>query len=180
MLEEGRVKYLEKEFVIRNNLVDMVKIYRSYIDFRSNYNLNILSINGRNSDTSEARISIQEMAYLILDNIPDTTYIFKNQQGEEIKTAYYLKSDYYNEVEQSYRNTGEDLSIIERNIRVLKDNKLIGSVCSLMALCIDMMILFVGIILPENTIFWKEKMKYSREDMQKILSNLFNKPTRRK
>lgn len=182
MIEEGRVKYLENKFRVQNNLIDMVKVYRSYIDFQSNYNLsisNILSINGRNTEMSEARICIQGNAYTILSYIPDTTYVFENQQKEEIKTAYHEKNDYYNKIEQNYRNTGADLSTIEKNIRVFVGNKLIGIMCALMALSIDMMILFVGIILPKNTVFWREEMKYSREDMQRILSNLFNRPRRR-
>lgn len=82
--------------------------------------------------------------------------------------------DIYGELTQIRMSASPNMSNLEKGLRTFLDHKIVGITCALMAFLIDLMILFVGIILPPDIDF--ESDKYTKEDKKKMLSNLFNKP----
>lgn len=171
--------------LLTNNLWDMVKVYRSYQIYRNKYkdaiNL-ILGVEAADQGAyQKAYGQIELYVRDLLKTLPDTEYAFYDEKDTAILTTSLPRSDYYSTLETLRRNTDPGLSQIEKNIRTFVDNKLVGIICSSMALLIDMMILFVGIILPKNIhIQHGSNGKYSEQDVRMILSNLFNKPISRR
>lgn len=173
-------KYLNANDV-NNNLKTMLNVYREYVDFNYTYEDNVKKILGIESDDAmydEERNEIKDMAQEIIISIPATQYVFRNQDGSEVSTEFLDMSEYHHEIELYFRNSDSNLNIIEKNIRTFIGNKLIGITCALLAVLIDMMILFVGLIIPKDIDFWDEN-QYSKTDKRKILSNIFNKPIKR-
>lgn len=160
-----------------NNLWIMAKTYREYQEFRYLYLDTIDSIMNENvadETYKEAQTRMEESAQKLLTTIPETGYIFTDSNGGEIKTRRYSVGDIYGELTQIRMSASPDMSNLEKGLRTFLDHKIVGITCALMALLIDLMILFVGIILPPDINF--ESETYTAEDKKKILANLFNKP----
>lgn len=173
----------EEKSALSNNLWDMLQTYHSYLMYINQYSdikNEILGISLEQELYTDAYLEMQKYLYEFLQLLPETQYVFYSTVGTTIQTRRLPISDYYSTAETLKRNANPDLSLIEKNIRTFIDNKLVGIVCALMALLIDMMILFVGIILPKD-IHLKSSLsgKYSEQEIRRILSNLFNKPIRR-
>ena len=167
---------------LSNNLWDMIQVYHSYITYLNQYrNIEnqILNITVAQDSYTAAYTDMQAHIYTFLRSLPETKYTFSNKNGSAIQTQQLPVSNYYSTIEVLKRNANPDLNEIEKNIRTFVDNKLVGIVCALMALLIDMMILFVGIILPKDIRLHSRTTKYSEQEVRRILSNLFNKPIRR-
>ncbi len=184
-IEKARIKLadINSDYNPVNNFEDMIEVYRDYVRYKNQYSNNIDQILGvvAGQDTYETELEqIQTYAYELLSSLPETQYVFYNEGNDAIRTDVLAKGDYYSTLEVLKRNANPSLSPIERNIRTFIDNKMVGIVCALMALIIDLMILFVGIILPKDIYLQKNlKSKYSEQEVRRILSNLFNKPIRR-
>lgn len=168
---------------LKNDLGDIITVYWKYKKYKRQFYIlenQILETNVERGQYDKSYRLIQSYAYKLLMYLPDTNHIFYGANNEIIKTSDLSRSDYYSAMENMKRNINPDLSVIERNIRTFVNNKLIGSVCALMAILIDMMILFVGIILPREICYpSNEKGKYTEHEIKRIMSNLFNKPIRR-
>lgn len=167
--------------MLTNDFGDMINVYCGYKEYKTNYSYildEILGVSVKDEQYVAAYNMIQELCYELLRELPETKYVFYSKDNESIQTESLYKSDYYSKLESLKRNANPSLSQIEKNIRTFIDNKLIGIVCALMAVLIDMMILFVGIIIPKGTDFRKER-PYSDYEIRQKLSNLFNKPIRR-
>jgi len=162
-----------------NNFGDMVDVYHGYQIYRNQYSekfTQILETATELESYEEAYQHIQVYAYDVLKNLPETSYNFKIEGGV-LQTKNLQESDYYSVVEKLKRNANPNLGQVEKNIRTFINNKMMGCLCALMALLIDMMILFVGIIIPQGISFDnRSNGRYSDEDVKRILSNLFNKP----
>ena len=173
----------EKNNTLSNNLWDMLQVYHSYMIYMNQYSNienQILNITVDSELYTDAYKKMQAHIYEFLRSMPETKYVFYNAKGMSIQTQHLPISDYYSTAETLKRNANPDLSLIEKNIRTFIDNKIVGIVCALMALLIDMMILFVGIILPKDIHLHSYlSEKYSEQEVRRILSNLFNKPIRR-
>lgn len=202
-MEEARLNLPEdsKKDILSNNLWDMIEVYHGYQTYRNRYSeiedqiLNLYVETGtgmKEEDDAESYEKIynqiQSYTYELLGCLPETKYIFFNSKQEAteeatqeaIQTKALPKSNYYSTVESLKRNANPGLSEIEKNIRTFVNNKMVGITCALMALLIDMMILFVGIILPKDIHFYNNSTgKYSEQEIRRILSNLFNKPIKR-
>lgn len=173
--------------VLSNNLWDMVEVYRGYQMYRNRYSeiesqiLNISVETGSEVELYEQTYNqIQSYVYELLGCLPETKYTFFDSDNSKLHTKDLPKSNYYSTVESLKRNANPGLSQIEKNMRTFINNKMVGVTCSLMALLIDMMILFVGIILPKDVQFYNNPSgKYSEQEIKRILSNLFNKPIKR-
>lgn len=170
----------EDEITEDNNLKDMIILYISYNKFQNIYEDSINTILSMITEAEQYDVNrheIRNQAYTVLENLPLEKYVSKNDN--KTKKSSLQKSDYYSKVELLYRNADQNINSVERSIRTFIDNKLIGITCAVLALLIDMMILFVGLILPKDIHFWDKHDNYSEQDIKKLLSNLFNKPIRR-
>lgn len=169
--------------ILSNNLEDMIEVYRGYIEYRNQYSdieNQILGITVEQGLYEDAYNQMQSYIYELLRCLPETSYTFYDLENVVIQTTSLPKSDYYSTVEGLKRNASPSLSQIEKNMRTFINNKMVGVTCALMALLIDMMILFVGIILPKDIHFHNNSAgKYSEQEISRILSNLFNKPIKR-
>lgn len=166
---------------MNNNLYEMIDSYCSYLDYQSLYREGINSVLNVevNSETyKEGYDSIQLSIYDLLQNLPRTDYEFYNLDNQLVRTRELPRSDYYSTAEKLRRNANPDLSQSEKNIQSFISNKPLAIMCATMALLIDMMILFVGIILPKDINF-ESNSKHSEQEIKRRLSNLFNKPIRR-
>lgn len=166
---------------MNNNLYEMIDSYCSYLDYQSLYREGINSVLNIevNSETyKEGYDSIQLSIYDLLQNLPRTDYEFYNLDNQLVRTRELPWSDYYSTAEKLRRNANPDLSQSEKNIQSFISNKPLAIMCATMALLIDMMILFVGIILPKD-INLESNSKHSEQEIKRRLSNLFNKPIRR-
>lgn len=160
-----------------NNLWTMARIYREYQEFRYLYFETIDQIMDTqviDNAYEEAQTSIQDLAQVLLNSLPDTGYIFKSNEGEDIKTKVFSMGNLYGKLVQIRISSTVDMGDVEAGLRIFIDNKIVGITCALMALFIDIMILFVGIILPPDVDF--EATTYTSEDKKRIMANLFNKP----
>lgn len=183
-VEEARIRLLaastNTERILENDISDMIQVYRGYKDYRNKYGQIFQKIQGvspNGENYQEAQEKIEKYAYEILQALPETSYIFYGKENNMLQTFNLSESNYYNSIEILKRRTNPDISQTEKNIRTFVDNKMLGILCALLALLIDMMILFVGIILPKGIDFCNLSVQeYSKEDAKRILSNVFNKP----
>lgn len=167
---------------LNNNLWKMATVYRDYQEFRYMFSDtldNIMDIIAKSEEYEDSKQEIQICAQKLIEQLPDTNYIFVVAEDKRLRTKSIGVSNYYEKLAVIKHKASSDLSTIEKNLRTFLSNKIIGVTCSLMALIIDMMILFVGIILPPDIDFEKKDIKYSAQEKKRILSNLFNKPIRR-
>lgn len=159
----------------------MIDVYFSYLNYQSLHRKcidDILSIEVTGETYGDEYNRIPLPLYNLLQNLPRTDYEFYDFENQLIKTSSGAKSDYYSLEEKLRRNANPDLSQSEKNIRSFISNKPLAVMCAAMALLIDMMILFVGIILPKD-IDLESTSAYSEQEVKRRLSNLFNKPIRR-
>lgn len=181
-LEEYRLALSQAENTqMSNNLFEMIDSYCSYLNYQSLYREGInrvLNVEVNSQTYKEGYDSIQQPIYDLLQNLPRTDNEFYNLDNQLIRTRELPWSDYYSMAEKLRRNANPDLSQSEKNIQSFISNKPLAVMCATMALLIDMMILFVGIILPKD-INLESNSKYSEQEMKRRLSNLFNKPIRR-
>lgn len=178
-IENAKYKYLEDSFFI-NDMKTMLRVYREYKNYCNTYDSSVKTIlmeNGIDNGYDSARENIQNAAYDIITRIPATQFVFQ-KDGGTIKTGFIRVADFLREIESYNRNANLNLNTIEKNIRGFLSNKLIGIMCSVMAILIDSMILFGGLLLQKN-IDLSGKKEYTDQEKRRILSNLFNKPTRR-
>lgn len=181
-LEEYRLALSQAENIqANNNLSEMINVYFSYLNYQSLQRKcidDILSIEVTGETYADEYNRIPLPLYNLLQNLPRTDYEFYDFENQLIKTSSWAKSDYYSLAEKLRRNANPDLSQSEKNIRSFISNKPLAVMCAAMALLIDMMILFVGIILPKD-ISLENTSVYSEQEVKRRLSNLFNKPIRR-
>lgn len=181
-LEEYRLALSQAEHIqMNNNLSEMIDVYFSYLNYQSLHRKcidDILSIEVTGETYGDEYNRIPLPLYNLLQNLPRTDYEFYDFENQLIKTSSGAKSDYYSLEEKLRRNANPDLSQSEKNIRSFISNKPLAVMCAAMALLIDMMILFVGIILPKD-IDLESTSAYSEQEVKRRLSNLFNKPIRR-
>ncbi len=160
----------------------LASVYLGYIAYLTQYDETfriVLSTEsgGTKEELQEAYMVIQTTVYACLEALPATDAVFHEESGETLETSALMISDFYSSLEKLKRNTDPDLSRIEKAVRTFLGNKMIGVVCALMALLIDMMILFVGIVMPHSIDFWREREQhYSRQEFQKILADLLHQP----
>ena len=181
-IEEGKLYLTDNSESgdLDNSLEKMAQVYVGYKDYKRIYSENysmILGLSATQEEYTTVYDQIQDMVYQLLKVVPETSYIFVDSNNNVIQTKELALSNFYSEMEGLKRNANPELSQIEKNIRTFIDNKMVGILCALMAILIDMMILFVGIILPNGIhIPNNTNGKYTDEEIRKILSNLFNKP----
>lgn len=181
-LEEYRLALSQDENIqMNNNLFEMIDSYCSYLNYQSLYReaINrVLNVQVNSETYKDEYDSIQLPIYDLLLNLPRTDYEIYNMDNKLIRTRELPRSDYYSTAEKLRRNANPNLSQSEKNIQSFISNKPLAVMCATMALLIDMMILFVGIILPKD-INLESNSKHSEQEIKRRLSNLFNKPIRR-
>ena len=162
-------------------LTTMIQVYIQYKTFCSTYDKTVkefMNMNSMELDYEEIRNAILDSASEVLSLVPSTQHVFFTELNGQIRTKEIKCADYYNALEMLYRNSNQDLNAVEKNIRVFNDNKMIGLICTLLAVLIDMMILFVGLVLPKN-IDLSDISNYTDQEKRRVLSNIFNKPSKR-
>ena len=85
------------------------------------------------------------------------------------------------------RNHRPTLNDIEKNLTAFVDAPLVSLFAALIAVLMDTLILFVGMLLPKPIPYFKDivdqdgdNAKYSPEEINENLGNLFNKPVTEK
>lgn len=87
-----------------------------------------------------------------------------------------------NQFERSIRHADGGLNQIEQNIRALGINPLLAFFCALIAVLVDMLILFVGMLIPKSIHYFKDTAaygaagKYTPDELDEVLSGIFSKP----
>lgn len=88
------------------------------------------------------------------------------------------------QLERAIRNADGGLNRIEQNMRALGGNPLLALFCALIAVLVDTLILFVGMLIPKSIHYFKDTAayaggKYSPDELDEVLSGIFSKPAGR-
>lgn len=145
--------------------------YKQYrICYKTNYEkiLNCHLLKDVSLETyNEKTEQIFEYAYNIIDSYPliygsESTY-------DRDKTESVVA------IEKAFREASQGTSELEKNIKAFLGSKFLALICMIIAVLVDCLILFVGLLTPKPVKYFKG-VKYDDEKEQVILENLFNKP----
>lgn len=156
--------------------IDKLSTLSTYKEFQYQYKVNYQKIlathfneniteTGYNEKTDE----LFNYAYTIIDSFP------LYEKGSITSSSELSKTQEVINIEKAFRSSNQNTNDLEKNIKAFFDNKLLGLLCSIIALLMDCLILFVGLLTP-RPISHFEKTNCDFEKKKAILENLFNKP----
>lgn len=109
-----------------------------------------------------------ESAYKIIDNYP---LIYNDSSA----TYNQDKADSVIKIEEAFHNSSQDAKDLEKNIKAFFGSKILALICAVIAVLIDCLILFVGLLTPKPIDYFEDTNR-NEEKRQAILEHLFNKP----
>lgn len=145
-------------------------------------------------DWDESIRSLLEQAQVLLKVTPVHFPSFATYSDTGELTGYLSASDrpvsaaeLSIQLQKVIRNHRPTLNDIEKNLTAFVDAPLVSLFAALIAVLMDTLILFVGMLLPKPIPYFKDivdqdgdNAKYSPEEINENLGNLFNKPVTEK
>lgn len=170
-------------------LFEAVSIWKRFLHTAKDLQQEILSLNpasgNPNWDTSMQKLS--QTAKALLNSIPPYFQSFPDDgSGNEIKpgggrlSAPRLSL----QLQRVIRSHRPGVNVIAQNLQAFVDTPQVSLFAALIAILIDTLILFVGMLLPRMIWYYKdtkahgENAKYTPDELEEILGNVFNKPVR--
>lgn len=179
-----------------NALMSVTASWKQFLDASRSLQQSILELDttAEHLDWGESIRSLLEQAQVLLKVTPVHFPSFATYSDTGELTGYLSAGDrpvsaaeLSIQLQKVIRNHRPTLNNIEKNLTAFVDAPLVSLFASLIAVLIDTLILFVGMLLPKPIPYFKgivdqdgDNAKYSPEEINENLGNLFNKPVTEK
>lgn len=172
-----------------SGLFEAVSVWKQFVHTTKDLQQELLSLNTASGtvDCDKSMGLLSQEVQKLLKSVPPYFPTFpENTAGSALKSdgRQISPAELSLRLQQVMRGHRSGLNEIERNLRAFVDTPQISLFAALIAALIDTLILFVGMLLPKMIPYFKDTAsygpgrKYTQEEFEENLDNLFNKPVR--